>query len=158
MRIYLSGPMTGIPDYNIPAFTEAAERLRRAGFEVVNPAENGLPHDAEWHRHMRVDIANMMTCEGLVTLPGWQASRGAKLECDIAVRLDMPVASVETVLAFQPWADPITGPVDAAESELLSVGASAPCPLCRSQQLETGDLVLGDGPAVAAIGQEEEIW
>lgn len=102
MRIYLSGPMTGIPEYNIPAFNAAAGQLRAAGFEVVNPAENGLPPAAEWHRHMRVDIANLVTCDGLVTLHGWQASRGAKLEYDIAVRLDMPVATVEAVLAFQP--------------------------------------------------------
>jgi len=28
-RIYLSGPMTGIADYNFPAFNAAAARLRR---------------------------------------------------------------------------------------------------------------------------------
>jgi hypothetical protein len=37
--IYLSGPMTGLPDYNHPAFRAEAKRLRALGYTVVNPAE-----------------------------------------------------------------------------------------------------------------------
>ncbi|MGE5607641.1 MAG: DUF4406 domain-containing protein, partial [Bacillota bacterium] len=40
--LYLSGPMSGLPEHNIPAFNAAAARLRRLGFCVVNPAE--YPH------------------------------------------------------------------------------------------------------------------
>lgn len=126
MRLYLSGPMTGHPDFNYPAFMDAAARLRAAGFDVVNPAENGLPAHAEWHQHMRVDIAELMRCDGLVTLPGWEKSRGARLEHDIATRLDMPTASVETVVRFQGWRT---------------------CLVCRSQLDEGGrPIVLGDSP------------
>ena len=39
-RIYLAGPMTGLPDHNFPAFRAAAEGLQQAGWEVVNPADN----------------------------------------------------------------------------------------------------------------------
>lgn len=39
MRIYISGPMTGLPDGNIPAFNAAAERLRTEGHFVINPAD-----------------------------------------------------------------------------------------------------------------------
>jgi len=39
MRVYISGSMTGMPDHNIPAFNAAAERLRKEGHFVVNPAE-----------------------------------------------------------------------------------------------------------------------
>ncbi len=41
-RIYLAGPMTGLPDYNFPAFMKAAAYLRSQGAIVFNPAENDL--------------------------------------------------------------------------------------------------------------------
>lgn len=37
MRIYVSGPMTGHPDLNRPAFDAAAKRLREEGHFVINP-------------------------------------------------------------------------------------------------------------------------
>ena len=39
MRIYCSGPMTGLPDSNIPKFNAVAERLRTEGHFVINPAD-----------------------------------------------------------------------------------------------------------------------
>lgn len=39
MRIFISGPMTGLPDHNFPAFEAAAKRLRDDGHFVINPAE-----------------------------------------------------------------------------------------------------------------------
>jgi hypothetical protein len=38
-KIYLSGPMTGLPDLNFPAFHAEAARLRALGYDVINPAE-----------------------------------------------------------------------------------------------------------------------
>ena len=39
MRIYISGPMTGHPDHNIPAFDAAEERPLKQGHFVINPVE-----------------------------------------------------------------------------------------------------------------------
>lgn len=39
MRVYIAGPMTGLPEYNFPAFHAAAKAWRDAGWEVLNPAE-----------------------------------------------------------------------------------------------------------------------
>jgi hypothetical protein len=43
MIIYISGPMTGYPDLNFPAFHLAASVLRSEGFTVISPAEIELP-------------------------------------------------------------------------------------------------------------------
>lgn len=39
MRVYTAGPMTGLPQFNYPAFLEAAALLRNVGYDVVSPAE-----------------------------------------------------------------------------------------------------------------------
>lgn len=100
IKLYLCGPMSGLPEYNYPAFQSAASQLRMAGYDVFNPTENGLPADAPWTQHMRADIINLMTCQAVALLPNTEKSRGAQLELHNALELGMPVASVTTWLGF----------------------------------------------------------
>lgn len=93
-RIYVSGPMTGQPNLNFPAFHEAAAQLRAAGYEVVNPAEINPDPAKPYGECMRSDIAAVCTCSGVATLPGWERSRGAKVETDVARAIGMPVMTV----------------------------------------------------------------
>jgi hypothetical protein len=85
-RLYLAGPMTGLPEFNYPAFHAEAARLRALGFEVVSPAEIN-PEGGTWHECMRRDVAMMVTCDQIATLPGWTNSPGAQLEVYIGQRL-----------------------------------------------------------------------
>ena len=39
MKLYLAGPMRGMPFFNFPAFKDAAAQLRAKGHYVFNPAE-----------------------------------------------------------------------------------------------------------------------
>ena len=88
-RIYIAGPMTGLPDLNFPAFHRAAAILRAAGYEAINPAEINPDPTAGWEACMRADIAELVKCDGVALLPGWERSRGASLEAHIAHSLDM---------------------------------------------------------------------
>lgn len=88
-RVYLSGPMTGIPDNNFPAFHEYAALLRAAGYEVVSPAE--IQEAGTWELCLRADIRELCTCDTIALMPGWERSNGANLELHVAHRLGMEV-------------------------------------------------------------------
>lgn len=90
-KTYIAGPMTGIDEYNRPAFNAAAAALRAQGRDVFNPAENGLPDTAAWEEHMRVDIRALMDCDVIHMLPGWCESRGAQIEWLLAYKLGMAI-------------------------------------------------------------------
>lgn len=87
MRVYIAGPMTGIENYNFPAFNAMAEKMRAAGWHVENPADHGLVVGAEWGDYLRYDIGCLASCEAIMLLPGWTTSRGARLEVSIAKEL-----------------------------------------------------------------------
>lgn len=91
-RVYISGPMTGLPELNYPAFHSAARLLRANGFEVENPAENPEPVCGSWTGYMRLALVQISRCDSLLLLPGWLDSRGARLELHIAQQLGLPVA------------------------------------------------------------------
>lgn len=98
IRVYLSGPMSGIQDFNYPAFNEAAAKLRAKRLHVENPAENMPPEVPSWNNWMRLAIRQMLTCERVVLLPGWESSRGAQLEKQIANEVGMTVLTLEELL------------------------------------------------------------
>jgi hypothetical protein len=98
LKAYISGPMTGLPHLNFPAFHAAAALLRGQGLEVVNPAELNADPQADWHACMRTDIKALCDCNLLVLLPGWEDSRGAHLELHLAHRLGLLVKTLEAAL------------------------------------------------------------
>lgn len=91
MTVYISGPMTGHKDLNFPAFIAAAFLLRDAGYDVVNPTELNPDPDSSWSQCLRRDIVALMDCDSILMLPGWMDSRGACLERQIAMQLEMTV-------------------------------------------------------------------
>lgn len=92
--------MTGYPEFNYPAFEDAARRLRALGFDVVSPHEvnppDGIEHAWEWY--LRRDIVALMECDGIVVLPGWEASKGARVETDLGGVLGMSVLPLVDLL------------------------------------------------------------
>lgn len=89
MKVYIAGPMTGLPEYNYPAFHSAAAELRGRGYEVESPAEHDHGTDMPWDFYVRLGLVKLLDCDAVVLLPGWENSRGARLEWYVASRLQM---------------------------------------------------------------------
>ena len=113
MKIYLAGPMTGIPFFNFPLFNEVTDKLREQGHEVFNPAERdnerhgydisegnheGCPMlAAKQHGfNLREALADDMEyicrhATAICMLPGWEKSTGARAEHALACALALTI-------------------------------------------------------------------
>jgi len=91
-RVYLSGPMRGMPDHNFPAFHHAASILRDQGHDVLNPADSfdGKPgvSRADCLRH---DIQLILIVDAVVVIDDWTNSPGARFEVAEAWSVSIPV-------------------------------------------------------------------
>lgn len=113
-KVYVAGPMSGIPQFNYPAFLAAAERLRAQGLEVLCPAEMDTPEMQEaalasetgnitdldstgetWGDVLAKDVKLVSdVIDEVCLLPGWQNSRGARLEAYCALSVQKPCSSL----------------------------------------------------------------
>lgn len=97
IRVYLSGPITGLSEAEYTRRFATAERhYESAGYEVVNPVTIGkelqktTPHPT-YEEYMEVDLAGLRTCTHIAMLPGWSQSPGAKREKQEAERLGLEI-------------------------------------------------------------------
>lgn len=95
-RIYIAGPMYGLPERNYPAFNEAELQWQARNWVVENPVNNGKPppfivtEDDQIAWYMRQSMVQILRCDAMCLLPGWENSRGAKFEREMAVMLRLP--------------------------------------------------------------------
>lgn len=100
-RLYLAGPMTGFEDFNFPAFNTMAAELRTRGYAVENPAEHGVVDGADWADYMAYDLTRLGLCGQVAVLPGWENSKGARLEVHIARELGMRVVNAHDLVSME---------------------------------------------------------
>lgn len=111
MKIYLAGPMRGYPQFNFPAFFTAAEKLRKEGHTVFNPAEKDVEKhgDKIWktskgslkeaekkgfslRQALGADLAWICkSADAVALLPGWRKSKGACAEHATAEALGLEI-------------------------------------------------------------------
>lgn len=118
---YIAGPMTGIPQFNFPAFLEAEDTLRHCCFPS-NPARHDLetyPNMKSWPGYasgnpvlcpefnlraaLQWDLDQIRdVCDSIVVLPGWKHSKGAATEVALALALHLPVFDYKTMKEIKP--------------------------------------------------------
>ena len=107
-KLYLAGPMTGYAQFNFPAFHAAAAAMRAKGIEIISPAELDAETDVAekatasdsgdlidagitetWGDMLARDVKLIADgVDGIVFLPGWEKSRGARLEAFVGILCD----------------------------------------------------------------------
>ncbi len=105
MRVYLSGPMRGLEDFNYKKFHALAAELRSQGHEVFNPAETfGGDQTRKPKEYLRVDAEELSRAlpdgesyyEALVVMDGWENSKGVAFEMAVATGYEIPILDVYT--------------------------------------------------------------
>lgn len=91
MIIYICGPMTGIKDFNRPAFNITAALLEDGGDVAINPAV--LPSGLSQFHYMDICMAMLRSAEAIFLLEGWEYSSGAQAECALAHKLGLKFIS-----------------------------------------------------------------
>lgn len=114
MKYYVAGPMTGLENYNWPAFEEAASLLRSRGNDVISPTEideemgcvvvvrdpgvvgHGIvsvetTDTFDYETVLAKDLEAVKGCDGIYLLPGWESSKGANRELQQALRYGLIV-------------------------------------------------------------------
>lgn len=117
MKIYLAGPMRGIPEFNFPAFDAAAYLLRDRGHEVFSPADRdregasfnpvgmtGREDLAELGFSLREALAAdteyiAKHADAVAVLPGWEKSSGVAAEIALANALGLPVTLADDFIS-----------------------------------------------------------
>lgn len=111
LRVYLSGPMTGLPEFNKAEFDKYAERWRGFGYVVVSPIElDGGDTERPREYYMKRDLILLLTdaVDAVVVLPDWHLSAGARLEVAVAKEVGLPIWEADGQ-GITPLVDPPVG-------------------------------------------------
>lgn len=95
MKVYISGPITGIDNFQ-DNFTQAETLLRYRGYDTCNPVKENskFPAGTVWRTYIGESLRLLCECEAICMLEGWERSEGAKLEYLVATHLGMKVMEV----------------------------------------------------------------
>ncbi len=101
-NLYAIGPVTGEPNDNRQAFREAFQRLDAAGFYVQMPHDY-IPVGTPWPEAMAksinvltdADVDGGLLFDGIALLPGWEQSKGACLEKQVAEAIGLEAKTVD---------------------------------------------------------------
>lgn len=120
MKIYIAGPITGMPNHNEQEFKSVENELRALGHEPVNPftiadklntsygeiqksfdvlykCGKDAPGSELAKKTIEMDMDELSTCDVIYLLPGWRKSRGSLEELRQAKKLGLDVVDSESI-------------------------------------------------------------
>lgn len=110
MKVYIAGSISdgGTLPIEVQAdrrrsFDRAEALLEGEGFEPINPMRRGVDKDKSWLDYMRDSLRDIAEADGVALLPGWEGSRGARVEERLAGDLGLVVKPLGV------WLHPSTG-------------------------------------------------
>jgi hypothetical protein len=125
-RVYIAGPMRGLPLFNFPAFDTARDLAIAKGFNPTSPAD--MDRDSGFHEDNSPEAAHgaeaardfaKRDCDALIgfraedgdaiaLLPGWEKSTGAVAEFFLARWLGLRILDARTMEPFKQGAIRVT--------------------------------------------------
>ena len=110
-RIYIAGPMRGIPELNFPEFYRIEALWRSMCWDVVNPAQMDKDHgyvptksqvkfdNLSIEQAMARDLPAVASCDAIALMTGWERSQGANIELKHARALGKEVYDANSAIA-----------------------------------------------------------
>lgn len=91
-KAYIAGKIGFLPTEVYNANFENAERkVRELGFVPVNPVKLPHDHDKSWGSYMKEDLSALLKCDVVFAQRNWTDSKGASIEVNLAIALNIPV-------------------------------------------------------------------
>jgi len=97
-RIYIAGPMTGLPDLNRAEFRKAVDSIwekskgTAIGFNPHQAADMlGWTEKTPLWEIASVLLGDLVDCDAIYMLRGWERSKGARAEYAVAVWIGLEI-------------------------------------------------------------------
>jgi len=93
-KIYIAGKVSGEPIAECTMkFGIVQKQVEALGFIAINPLAVVGDWKTTWEEAMKKCIKALMDCDGMVLLPDWEQSTGAKIERQLAEDLCLTICN-----------------------------------------------------------------
>lgn len=108
-KMYISLPMTGIENNNSELELKAFNKARKMGYWVYSPSRIALAvnkkiEKPEYKHYLGFDLWSLSLCDAMLLCPGWESSKGCKIEVNFALENGIPIYDYCTEKIYE-WKD-----------------------------------------------------